>query len=42
MPIVPILNLGLAPLLQWIVIPTVSLMLVKRASRHGSPRRVLD
>lgn len=42
MPIVPVLNLGLSPLLQWIVIPTATLTVVERTSRHGSPRRELD
>lgn len=33
MPIVPIFNVGLAPLLQWFVIPSAGLMLVRR--RHA-------
>ncbi len=42
MPIVPVLNLGLSPLLQWIAIPTAALTVVERVSRHGSPLRELD
>ena len=31
MPIVPLLNVGLSPLLQWIVVPVFSLLAAKRA-----------
>ena len=36
MPVVPIINTGLSPLLQWIVIPVVSLTLARNAALKGS------
>lgn len=42
MPIVPVLNLGLSPFLQWIVIPAAAFAVIERVSRRSSPRRELD
>lgn len=36
MPVVPIINTGLSPLLQWIVIPIAALFAAKRASLQSS------
>ncbi len=34
MPVVPLFNVGLSPLLQWIVVPVFSLTIAKKASRR--------
>jgi hypothetical protein len=40
MPTLPVLGTGLSPLLQWVVVPVVAVVLVKRYSRlkHDQPR----
>ncbi len=39
MPVVPIINTGLSPLLQWVVVPLLALHLARRAARAlGSHR----
>jgi hypothetical protein len=35
MPVVPIINTGLSPLLQWIVVPAFALALARRTARQG-------
>ncbi len=38
MPVVPFINTGLSPLLQWIVIPVVALHVATRAGTHSKSR----
>ena len=37
MPVIPVVDLGLSPLLQWVVIPPVAIWFVVRLARVGKP-----
>lgn len=37
MPLLPVLGIGIAPLMQWLVVPTIALMLARRSvMKHGN------
>ena len=37
MPVVPLIGVGLSPLLQWLVIPGVAMLVVRRSRSQSSP-----
>jgi hypothetical protein len=42
MPIVPGLKVGLSPLVQWVILPSLGILLAERCSRRARKRRVLS
>ncbi|VVS95980.1 conserved hypothetical protein [Hoeflea sp. EC-HK425] len=36
MPVLPYVHVGISPVLQWLIVPSVSLWLAFRAERSGS------
>ena len=39
MPVVPLIGVGLSPLLQWLVIPGVAMLVVRRSRSQSSPEK---